>query len=162
MNPKNILRIIAAVTLLTGTALSFQTARKIRETRLRVEIKLRDLEKLRAIENDARRGEAARQAVEKKPPRVVDPILPLVQSVFPGYKAEDCREMRRDLVPGWIVRQAELSFNDVPFADVMEFVRKTEAPPSPWRLAKCTLRATPSAPGTGQVVLQFEAVQRKE
>jgi hypothetical protein len=60
------------------------------------------------------------------------------------------------------MRQTEVSFGEAPFAGVMEFVRKAEAMEPPWRLAKCTLRASPVAPGAGQVTLQFEALQRRE
>ena len=165
MNPdraqKTIWAFVAAL-LLAGVGLSVQTAGKIRDTRVRVERKLHDLEKLRAIESRVRRGEAARQAVESMPRRSVEPLLPLVQASFGVVKDEDCRETRRDLVPGWIVRQTEISFNEVPFADVMELIHKAEAFQPPWRLAKCTLRAAPGLPGAGQAVLQLEAVQRRE
>jgi hypothetical protein len=145
-----------------GVGLSVQTAGTVRATRLRVESKRRDLDRLRAIEAEVKRAEAAKRAAEQRPARLAESLLPLVQAQFAAFKAEDFRETRRDLVPGWAVRQTEVSFGEVPFAGVMEFVRKAEAMNPPWRLAQCTLRASPVAPGAGQVVLQFEAVQKKE
>ena len=165
MNPsrsRHVLWIVTATILLVGVGLSFQTVQVIHDTGLRVETKLRNLEMLKAMADEASRGEAAREAVAKMPSRSADPLLPQVQSLFAGYKAEDCRETRRDLTPGWIARQTEVSFNEVAFADVMALVRDAEAMHPPWRLAKCAFRASPAAPGVGAVVLLFEAVQRRD
>jgi len=150
-----------AVVVLAGAGLSVDSANTVREARLRVESKQRDLDTLRAMEAEVKRGEAAKQAIEQRPARPAEALLPLVQAQFPGYKAEDCREARRDVAPGWVVRQTEVSFSEVPFAELMEFVRKAEGTDFPWRLAKCTLRASPVTAGAGQVVLQFEAVQKR-
>ena len=157
-----LLWLTVAAIVVAGVGLSVQSAGTVRETRFRVESKRRDLDKLRAIEAEVERAEAAKQAIERRPARPAEALLPLVQTQFPDYRAEDCRETRRDLAPGWAMRQTEVSFGEAPFAGVMEFVRKAEAMEPPWRLAKCTLRASPVAPGAGQVVLQFEALQRRE
>ena len=159
---KGLLWLIIGAILLAGVALTVQTVGRVRETGLRVERKLVDLARLGSIENEVKRCEAARQTVEKMPARSADPLLPLVQDMFAAYKAEDCRETRRDVIPGWIVRQTEVSFSDVSFAGVMELVRKAEAMEPPWRLAKCTFRASSAVPGAGQAVLQLEALQRRE
>ena len=165
MSPKRsrvLLWLAVAAIVAAGVGLSVNSAGMVRETRLRVERKRRDLDKLRVIEAEVRRGEAAKQAIEQRPTRPAEALLPLVQAQFAGFRAEDCRETRRDLIPGWVVRQTEVSFGEAPLAGVMELVGKAEAMDPPWRLAQCTLRASPVAPGAGQVVLQFEALQRRE
>lgn len=165
MNASRVQKIVwltAAAILVAGAGLSVQTVGHIRGTGLRIERKLNDLEKLKMIETEVKRGETARQTIERMPARLAEPLLPLVQSQFAATKAEDCRETRHDLGSGWIVRQIEVSLHDVSFAAVMDLVRKAEAMDPPWRLAACTLRTSPGAPGAGQAVLQFEAVQRKE
>jgi len=68
------------------------------------------------------------------------------------------RDLTHDVAPGWVALQKELTFRAVPLAPVMGLVGHAQNTRPPWRLTKCVIQASPATPGTGQVVLRFEAL----
>jgi hypothetical protein len=152
----------AGILLAAGTVMTGLNVRRANVVSERMNRKIGELKVLRSIEADLARYEAARKSVEQLPEKHPDPLLNAVQEILPGVKADDVRDTRRESVQGWVVRQKEISFGDVPVGKVMELVRKVEAQKLPWLLSKCVIRASPKAAGTGQVILLMEAVDRTE
>ncbi len=165
MSDRPVIRIVwasAALCLAAGLVLAVQSARGIRGSTERLERKLRDIEKLKALEREEKRCVQAQQMYEKLANKHPDSLEGLLKEFPSAYKADDSKEARKDLTAGWVVRQKELSFGEVSMEKIVEFVRKAEAQRPPWVLTRCAINSAPGSGGTAQVILQLEAVERRE
>ena len=68
-------------------------------------------------------------------------------------------EAAEDFAPGWRRVRREVSFRDLPFSQVMNFVEAGLNQRPPWRLVKVTVHGSARA-GCGQAALTLEAVER--
>lgn len=157
-----LLWLFAVLLLVVGIGMTVQNFRKTAGINDRFRKKIGELKVLRSMQADLARYEAARQKMDQlteKHPVVLNSII---QEVLSGVKVDDVRESRKDLVAGWAIRQKEVSMNDVPVGTAVEFIRKAESQKLPWCLAKCIIRTSPNAAGTGQIILLMEAVEKNE
>lgn len=162
MNERVIRQIIwiGAVTVLIVGAMSvIRTIRQVDTVSLTFETKLRDLEKLKTMDRENARYDAARRSFERLTDRRPVSLPGLLKDTLPGHKAGDIREIRREFIPGWIVRHKEIAFSEVPLDGLMRFVHKAENSKPPWRLVKCVVRASTRSRGAGNVVLVMEALE---
>jgi len=151
---------LAGLAMLVGAILTVTTLRQAGQARIRLAALGRDLEGLQRL--DARLGSylAAQTAFEQLATPKAAGLADVLERTLPGCKLDQSKEVSSQPTPGWVLRRQEISLSDVPFAKVMEFVRAAEAQRPPWRLAKFTIRASAREPGTGQAVLQMEALER--
>lgn len=152
--------VTAVVLMCAGIILSWKTVVTLRDTEIRLDRKFVTLEQLQGMAVRIREGEAARDSVVKRSTAAVPSLIPLQAEMMMGYKPDDSREGKRELQPGWIVREMDFSYGDVPFSAAMEFVKRAESSMPPWRLTRCTLRVSPNAEATGQVLLHLEALEK--
>ena len=163
MNEKAARKILwsaAMIALLAGIGLTVQTSRHFAQLSAAMERKIVSLDKLKVLESDLATCDQARRATEKEGGRPAQPLQTLLQEFSPGLQVEECHESRREAAPGWDLRQTEMVLRDVSFASSMDLVKRAEAQRPPWRLARCTFRVSPSAAGTGEATLLFEALER--
>jgi hypothetical protein len=118
-----------------------------------------------AVMQDLRRTvgeyEVAKSVFEVMPSGQEPVILAdLLKAKFSTYRSDHTRASRQSTVPGWVVKQQEVELDNVPFKDVMVFVKEAEAGRPPWRLQKCVFKASSRSSGKGQVVLTMQALKR--
>jgi hypothetical protein len=159
---KRLLWISAAVLIVAGAIMTIRNFGSVEDASMRIKKRISELKILRNMEADLARYEAAKQKVEQISEKHAVALAGVLQEVLPGNKADDMRDSRKDLIPGWSIRQKEISISDVPIGKMMEFVRKAESQTIPWCMTKCVIRAAPHAAGVGQVVLTMEAVEKAE
>lgn len=161
-NRMNTLRIAAAVLLAAGAVMSLDTVRKMTEVSARLRLKQRDLNVLRSMESDLLRCRAAVDAWKHYPAPSPTALMEALRDTLPIAKSDDVRDFRKESVPGWFLRQKEISLPEASIGTAMAFVRKAEALSPPWRLSKAVIRSSPRAPGSGQVILLMETLERTE
>jgi hypothetical protein len=148
-----------------GALSLFLTARQfvyMRAASGRLARKVEELGRLLVLQDELQRDEAARkryEAIETGQPASLGG--PLKEVVSEPEKL-DIRDTVREAVPGWVVRQKEITFGDVPLGKAMEFVRTVEAQRPPWRLTKCVIRASSHTEGVAQTVLVLDALERRK
>lgn len=171
MNDRIVRRLLwagAVVVLVLGVVMTIQSMRWVDKTSLRFKRKLRNLNRLRLMEHEINHYIATQQALERLAEKRPASLADVLKDTFSGHTVDDIREFRHESVPGWIVRQKEFAFSQVPLGEVLEFVRKAESREGkqqqrpPWRLVKCDIRASSQAVGSGQVLLLLEAVEKEE
>ena len=156
-----ILWMAAAALLIAGVVMTASNLGKMEDITVRFKKKNGELKVLNNLAADLARYEVAKQKMEKVAGKHPLPLSGVLDAVLPGGKAEE-RDSRKELVAGWSLRQKEISLNDVPVGNVMEFIRRAESQAMPWCLTKFVVRSATKAAGTGQVVLQMEAVDKTE
>jgi hypothetical protein len=118
------------------------------------------------MEKDMERYRAARRAFEGMAVKHPGPLDPALKKIGLECKIKEIANPPR-CVPGWVIRQKDIDFseNEVPLSRVMQWVREIESQDTkgpPWRLARCSIRSSSRAPGSGQVVLLFEALEQTD
>ena len=156
-----LLWLLAAVALASGLAFSVRSLARASDTADRFRRRLQDVEGLRDKEAELNAYLAAQQAFERLPAKRAIPLPDLLKKVMPDRKPDSVKEGRQEEVDGWIVTRKELTFNEAPVADVMSAVVQAENQRPPWRLTRFAVRASPKAPGSGQVVIELETISRE-
>jgi len=156
---KRVLWPAAAIVLGIGVVMTIQAVRRMDAISLRFEKKLRNLDRLRSLQRELDRYVSAQRAFERLPAKRPVAVERLLEDSLPGWKADDVRKFRRESVSGWVVRQEEIVFGEIPLSKLMEFVYKAEMQRPPWRLIRCDIKASSRA-GTGRVVLLLEAMEK--
>lgn len=157
-----VLWLVAAVLLIAGAVMTVSNLGKVEDIAVRFKKKNGELKVLNSLAADLGRYESARQKMEQLAGKHHPlPLGSVLEQVLPGSKAEE-RDSRKELLAGWSLRQKEISLNDVSLGKVMEFIRTVESQKMPWCMTKCVIRSAARAPGTGQVVLLMEAVDKTE
>ncbi|MDD4872314.1 MAG: hypothetical protein PHR77_17320 [Kiritimatiellae bacterium] len=157
-----ILWLSAAVFLVIGVGMTVQNLNTTDDLYRRFKKKSGELKILRNMETDLARFETAKKKTEQIPEKHPVSLNGLLQEMFPGSKADDMKDSRKDLIDGWLIRQKEISMNDIPVGKSMEFVQKAESQKLPWCLTRCVIRAVPRTTGIGQVILTMEALDKTE
>jgi hypothetical protein len=164
MNERTLMQMLWAGALIVLVIAAGMTAKSFSETSEiseRLQRKLGDVEELRTIEQEMARYDGAKLAFDELPAVQANSLRALLKTMLASYKIDDSRVMQRESVPGWTVLQNEIAFTEVPFAEVMKFVCEAERQRPPWRLAKCDIRASAQASGSGQVVLLMETMVKE-
>jgi len=150
----------AAASAVAGVWLALHAAGAVDRAGRELARKRSELDELRAVAGELARSAAAKAVFEGEPGRRPAAVAALLDEVLPGVKPEDSRERRREIAGGWLVREHEFAFGEVPLGKVMDFAAKAEAQRPPWKVTKCVIRASPHAPGTGRVALVLEALEK--
>lgn len=159
---RRLLWIGSVLVLIMGLGMTIHSVGQMDKVLLKLKNKLDSLDRLRSMEREINRYVIAQQAFEQLSEKYPASLADLLKGVLPGHKVDDIREIRRESIPGWTVRQTEIVFSEVPLGDLMEFVCKAETQRPPWRLIKCNIKASPRIAGSGQVVLLLEALEKTE
>ena len=150
--------IAGAVSMLAGLALAAQCIRVLQGAAERRAGKFRQLGDLgrlaERLEPYLRARDAFDRLIDAKP----TPLADLLKAAVPVAKADDIRDLGGESPQGWVVRRKEVTLADVPFEKILSFMQAAEAQRPPWRLARCEIRSSPETPGTGKMVLVFEAL----
>jgi hypothetical protein len=150
----------AALVLAAGILVCLRTASRLaaaapvlrgRRQALRT---LHDLHDLRAPYLAARRAYAELQPPQ--PPAFED----LLRVCLPELKPDDVRQGIEQGPDGWQRRRKDVTFRHAEVGPVLAFAARAEQTRPPWILTRCSIRSAPHAPGTGQVALTFETVER--
>jgi hypothetical protein len=149
--------VVAAV--LAAVGLSLYAWWSLSAGRARFQRLLGELAALEAMDAELDASRAAQAAFNGLAAQRAVPLDELIARVLPGCRADRGREVREDVEGGWVLRQQEVGLSEVPFGKAMELVEAAASQRPPWRLVKCTLRASPREPGVGQAVLEFEALE---
>ncbi|MBL7076909.1 MAG: hypothetical protein ISS31_05505 [Kiritimatiellae bacterium] len=159
--------LVVLLALAGAVALTIYTAKQADAYRLTMVRRTTDLEGLAAVRADLAAYEAAYSAFEEcQSP--APPLAALIGGLLPAGQAPEMRELSEAGPSGWQRRRHELSFDQVPIADVITLAQAAEQPirdaegrerPG-WRLVKCAIRPAPGQPGVGRVVLLMEALTR--
>ncbi len=157
-----IIWIAALLFLFAGVIMTVHNLNRSKTTRERMNKQLGELRILRNQEADLARHEAARREYEQVADKKPVPLSKLLQETMEGIKVDDVRESRKDLVDGWSVRQKEISMSEVSLGRVIDFINKAESQKLPWSLARFTVRTAPRIPGSGQVVLVMECLEKTD
>jgi len=129
---------------------------------MRLKKRIAELNVLRNMEADMVRYEAAKRKMEETSGKHAASITGIFQEMLPENKADDLKESRKNFLPGWVIRQKEISVSDVSIGKMMEFVRRAESQAMPWCMTKCAIRSAPGSAGMGQVVMTLEVVEKAE
>jgi len=157
---KQTLWIAAFLILAIGLASTAGALRNLRGSRSRFAQTLRELQALQDIENGLSLYLGARAAFDALPqPKPSDPREILVR-VLPGVRVDEAKEERLEAAPGWTLRRKEVVFGTASFPKVMEFVEAAESQRPPWRMIRCSLRATSPDGGIGQAAIVLEALEK--
>jgi len=150
---------IGIVVLLSGMALCTATIRRTPLIRARMESKLRDLNRLKGLEQRLTPYQQAYAQAESATAGSTVPITSALKKFAP-LKAEDVRTESEALNDNWQRIRTTVAFSDSAIRDIMAFVDDVTTGPVPWRLARCDIRASSQSPGHGHVTVQFEQLRR--
>ena len=158
-NRRTVLLVAVSVGIFTAGLLTALYAQRQAwlKTRPQIARKLRAMEQLHAVENEANRYLRAESAWRE----VAGPPVPLKDLLEPGGSAltpEDTRVLDENGPPGWRVLRREFTLSDAPLADVIDFVQRAESARPPWKLVRCTIHASPHQPGRARVVLRLQTL----
>jgi hypothetical protein len=151
---------LAGAAAAAGAVMTIATLRDLAKGRKQIERGLAQIAELRPVEQALGEGLAAKEAFDALPAGRPAPLAEIAKRVLPECRAEEGRETSQIVAPGWVLRRKEISLGETPLARAMEFVREAAAQRPPWVPEKLAIRASPGAPGTGQVVLVMEALER--
>jgi hypothetical protein len=151
----------ALVSFLVGIALSCYTIRLESGMLPSLQRKAHDLERLGDMRAELKRGlDAVTEFGAAGAARKPAPLTDIMKETLEGLVADDIKDIRRDTVQGWAIRQKEIAFNEAPLGRVMAFLNKAENTSPPWRLTKCSIRSSPRAAGAARIELTLEAVEK--
>ncbi|MDI6774612.1 MAG: hypothetical protein QME60_04350 [Verrucomicrobiota bacterium] len=156
---------VAAVWLV-AVAMIVGTVARVQDARARLPGKLRDLRELSAQEKEIANHTAARRFFESLPVKHPAPLDPLLKKTGFEVKVKDIANPP-SRATGWRVRRKDVDFGEaeVSLANIMQWIRETELADSnrpPWRVARISARASARNPGSGHVVLLFEALEQSD
>jgi hypothetical protein len=86
----------------------------------------------------------------------------LANSAFGGDGVEEVRQHKEACDAGYAVNQIEINLKAVLLKKVLPFIRTAEALRPPIRLTSCTIHASDTQSGTGNVTLGFERIELEE
>jgi hypothetical protein len=151
----------AIVSFIVGVALSCYTIRLETGAFPTLQRKVHDLQRLGDMQAELKRGLDAVKAFEAAgTARKPAPLTDIMKETLEGLQADDIKDIRKDTVQGWAIRQKQLAFNDAPMGRVMAFLNKAENASPPWRLTKCSIRSSPRVAGSARIELTLEAVEK--
>jgi hypothetical protein len=150
----------AALVFLLGTGLTCYTLNAARESLPKIRSKASYLAGLRTIQAEITQGLAALEVFSKSADKHVVPLPELMRDSLGELKPDEIKDVHKETVQGWMVRQKDITFNEAPLDKVMEFTRKAEAQRPPWSLTKCVIRSSPRAPGVARIELSLQAVEK--
>lgn len=148
----------AALALAAGLVLAVLTARGAGERLRKLQKRAAVREELQAVRLAQERYRAAVQFFEALSNTAPASLAGLAAAALTNG-VPDLRELEaRPLDQGWTCRRMEVIFNELSLARLPAFLAAAEAQRPPWRLAECSLTASPKSDGFARVVLVMEAI----
>lgn len=158
---KHALWAAGVVLLVSGLILTAQTTRQLRDVSAGLLRRRIQLAALLRLESRLAPYVAARETFESVDPSSRVSFDDLLGKALPQVPPADIRNLERESVPGWMERETELTFSDIPFESLTRLVQDAENARPPWLLSKCIIRASSETAGRGQAVLRFETLERQ-
>ena len=155
----NVLWLTAAVSVVTGIALTASDLRQRESTFVRLDRKLAALNQLEDMEASAARRRQM-VTVYGKAPAHPSRLEDLVKSELAGPAAEVREQPPTALLPGWTLRRAEVLFSEIQLSAMADFAARVEKQRPPWRVVEVSIRASPKAGNYAQVQLILESLER--
>lgn len=117
--------------------------------------------RLADMEKAAERGAAAVRLFQELPdPRPV-PVADLVRESLQGQKYDSFEQPQRETtVPGWALRQVEITFPEIELPRLAAFMARAEAQRPPWRVTAMTIRSLAQSGGIGHARLTLESLEK--
>ena len=160
--------VIALLVFFAGISMTFETERRLKEASLILTRKSKeDLAGLEAHRNKLACYNAALNIFEQLPQKRPVDLADILKKTLPEYDVNDSRKSIIDSIPGWNIWRQEIVLRDVPIQKIIEFMHEAECSGRrgaenirpPWRADRCIIRSSSSVPGSGQVILQMEALE---
>ena len=162
MASPNVARLIyggAVAVWVLGAGWSMRTVATLRVRETQCRDRLQQLAELRMLAAHSQRAEGARTTVQASATgAVAADIEARLKSALPGVRVE-VRGHATALDDGWTLRENELELDEVPLESALALAAALEQERPPWRLSACDIRASPSTPGNGHVVLTLTRLQ---
>jgi hypothetical protein len=153
---------LAGIVLLAGVIASISSLSRYATVQQRLAKAVAVSERLGAIEQEFAELDALDAPFDGlRYDNLIDPVV-LVNT---GFGAKHVEDVRRNVQPcggGYAVNRIEVSLKDVALANLLPFIRTAESLRPPLRLTACTIHASPAEPGSGDVVLTLERIERMQ
>jgi hypothetical protein len=150
---------LAGVVFVAGVCASATALLQYKTTRRGVARSITSLERLSALEVRASELDAWYAPFEALDyESLIDPRV-LVESAFGPGVAEELRQEAEGCGQGYVVNRVRISLKGAALKDIAPFVRTAESLRPPLRLTACTIRASDTHAGTGDVTLKLERIE---
>ncbi len=160
---------VAFVCLLAGLATGVPTFRHVYRAGARLEGQNRLMVRLQAKRASIEPLRRARQSLESLPERQPVPFGALADRSAPPGATVRVADPAPVPESSWTVHRAEIEWTGqadigsvLRWASEIEMLGRNESDGTPrqpaWRLAQLVVRSAPARPGSGEILLQFEAV----
>jgi hypothetical protein len=160
LRPHPLLSSLAVIALVAGAVLFVITLRSIPERQRHLKQKVETLARLQELSGGLVDDQAAAAVFAALPEHRPISLAALAEREIPGVRPAVRQRDVQPLADGWRARHMDVSFEQVPLADLSRFVMSAERQRPPWRLTRCTLNASETAPGPGRVTLQFTGIEK--
>jgi hypothetical protein len=160
MNKRRALPLAAGLALGAGVLLTARSAWMAPRAIALVHRRLDDIAQLEVLKRGHAAEFAAVAAFEKLPSKTPPPLPRLLKEAFPGGGVAARHREPQPLMDGWALRAAELTFDEMPLAEVGRFMGTAAEDRPPWTLVECRVTASGPAPGTGRATLVLEALEK--
>jgi hypothetical protein len=151
----------ATLVAIVGVTLTITSIADASERVQRMQRKAEQIRTLRDYEQASRQRGARQAMVDGFRARPGVSLPALARELIPEATAEVRERDSTPAMTGWVLRQADVTFSELPLHRIADFIESAEAGRPPWRLTSCTMRASPQTPGRGHVTLSFELLQPK-
>lgn len=151
---------LAGIVLVAGVAASVVSLSRYAAVQQRLAKTVAASGRLDALEQEFAELEALSEPFEGlRYDNLIDPVV-LVNSGFGVEHVEDIRRSTQPCDGGYVASRIEVSLKDVRLANLFSFVRTAESLRPPLRLTGCTIHASSTEAGTGDMVLKLERIER--
>ena len=157
-----VLWLAAVLVTLGGVGLVLKSAADMNDKAKQLASQVKLIEDLRRLKKDIAPYYEAERKYNKLAGKPV-PLQQVIRKRFPDEKPEIRATREEDnIVDGWTLHQVEVAFNETAIDKVLGFLHEPESLNPPWRLSKCDIRASARKEKHGNIVLLFEALEKKD
>ncbi|MBP7829360.1 MAG: hypothetical protein KA248_05540 [Kiritimatiellae bacterium] len=162
MKREAVVRGASAALFLLGLLLAARAAWQTRPVAEQIRAKLSDLDQLRALQAGRAREEQAVSFFENMSGHAPVPLRETVGRLLPGFPSAVRVGEDRPAASGWVVRQAEIGLDPVPFTEIGRLLAELQGDGTrpPWRLVECQIKAAEQGAGQGRVTLGMQALEK--
>jgi hypothetical protein len=158
----SVLSLLACVLFISGIVLSASTLLRFPEAERRLTKAIEAAEDLDALAQEFAALDALLVPFNALPGDALADPQALAERAFGAERIEEVRQRADSCGEGYAVNRIEISLKDVPLETVVPFAREAEFLRPPLRLSACTIHASDTRPGVGNVVLGLERIERQE
>lgn len=127
-----------------------------------IRAKLSDLDQMRELQAGRAREEQAVAFFENLPGHAPVPLREAVGRLLPGFPSAVRAGEDRPAASGWVVRQAEITLDPVPFTEIGRLLAELQGDGTrpPWRMVECQIKTAEQGAGQGRVTLAMQALEK--